>query len=293
MSEIRIGRYTIEISNENKILFPKNKITKLDLINYYKNISSLMLPYTKNHAISMLRYPNGIDGEGFYQKEAGGYFPAWIKTKNLKKTDGYTNYVVINNIATLVYLANQACITPHLWLSKIDKPQYPDRIIFDLDPSGKDFSMVQDGAMILKKRLEQLGFVPFAMTTGSRGIHVIVPIKRNHDFDFVRNFLHNLVKSLVEKHKNLFTLEMRKEKREKFVFIDILRNAYGQTGVAPYGVRPKENAPVATPISWKEVQDKSLRPDKYTIKNIFARLEKVQDPWRGFFKNAKSIKKNR
>ncbi|MCF7800209.1 non-homologous end-joining DNA ligase [Candidatus Babeliales bacterium] len=293
MSEIRIGRYTIEISNEDKILFPKSKITKLDLINYYKDIGKLMLPYTKNRAISMVRYPNGIDKEGFYQKEAGEYFPNWIKTKKLEKAGGYTNYVVINNTATLIYLVNQACITPHLWLSKIDKPQYPDRIIIDLDPSGKNFSMIQEGAIILKKRLEQLGLVPFAMTTGSRGIHIIVPIRRNHDFNFIRDFLNNLVRPLAEKHKNLFTLEMRKEKRKKLVFIDTLRNAYGQTGVAPYGVRSKENAPVATPISWKEVQDSSLKPDKYTIKNIFKRLSQIQDPWKEFFENAKSIKKVR
>ena len=129
------------------------------------------------------------------------------------------------------------------------------------------------------------------MVTGSRGIHIVVPIKRNHTFDFVRNFLRDLIQPLVDKNKKLFTLEVRKEKRKKRVFIDIMRNAFGQTAVAPYGVRPKKGAPVAVPISWKEVQSSSLKPDKYTIKNIFKHLKSTKDPWKGMLRHSSKIGK--
>jgi bifunctional non-homologous end joining protein LigD len=291
MGKIKIGTYVIEITNEDKILFPESKITKGDLINYYKNIGKFMLPYLKDRPISMLRYPLGISKEGFYQKEAGEYFPKWIKTKKIKKEDGFVNQVIINNIATLVYLANQACISPHIWLSRTDKINYPDKIVFDLDPSGKNFDHVREGAILLKDKLDSMGLISYAMLTGSRGIHVIVPIKRKYDFDYVRNFAQDIARDLVNKNKNLFTLEMRKEKRGKKVFIDTLRNAYAQTSIAPYAVRPIEGAPVATPILWQEVLDNKLTPDKYNIKNIFNYLEKNKNKkiWGNFLKKRGEI----
>lgn len=292
MGNIKVGGHIIETSNEDKILFPSSKITKSDLINYYHKVGKLMLPYVKDRPISMVRYPSGVDKEGFFQKEAGEYFPSWIKTKKIKNKQikGSTNYVVINNVATLVYLANQACIAPHIWLSKIDKINYPDKIVFDLDPAGKDFSMVQDGAMIIKTAVEKFNLMSYVMTTGSKGVHVVIPIKRVHTFDFVHNFTNELAKYLVENNKNLFTLEMRKNKRKKLVFIDFLRNAFGQTSVAPYAVRARKIPGVATPISWKELQSSSLKPNKYTIKNIFKHLDKNEDPWKNMLKSAKAIK---
>lgn len=291
MDKIILGRYSIDISHEDKILFPDSKITKLALINYYKRIAVRMLPFMKERPISMVRYPLGINKKGFFQKEAGIYFPKWIDRKRIKKQDGYTNYVIINKIATLVYLANQDCISPHLWLSKIDKINYPDRIIFDLDPSGKDFSMIRRGALLLKKRSEELGLKPFAMITGSRGIHVVIPIKRKHKFDYVRKFAYELAKPLVEENKPLFTLEVRKEKRKGLIYIDIMRNAFGQTTVAPYGVRAKKGASIATPVSWKEVNSSKLKPNKYNIKNIFKRLSIIDDPWKNISKSAVSLPK--
>lgn len=292
MGTIRLGRYVIKTSNEDKILFPKHKITKGELIGYYRRIGPIMVPYTKNRPISMVRYPDGIKGEGWYQKDAGEYFPKWIKTKPIKKQkDGYTNYVVINNVATLVYLANQACIAPHIWLSKIDKLNYPDRMIFDLDPSGKDFNMVRKGALLIKEKLDELGLPSFVMTTGSRGVHIVVPLKRVHTFDWVRTFAYDLATILIKHNPDLFTLEIRKVKRKELVFIDTLRNAFGQTGVAPYAVRPKPGAPVATPLEWKEVKNSRLRPNQYTIRNLFTRLKRVGDPWKGIDRYAVSLLK--
>jgi len=289
MGKIKIGKRTLEITSEDRILFPKDKINKGDLIDYYKKIAPHMLPYTQDRAISMLRYPQGINKQGFYQKEAGEYFPKWIKTKRIKKKGGSVNYVVVNEKATLVYLANQGCISPHIWLSKIDKPNYPDKIVFDLDPAGKSFAQVRKAALLLKDKIEEHKLTPFAMVTGSKGIHVVIPIKRKYNFDKVRTFLRGLAKGLVDEYPKLLTLEARKKKRKNLVYIDILRNAFGQTTITPYAVRPIKGAPVATPISWTEVKSSSLKPDKFNIKNIFKRLNKTA-PWKGFERKAKSLK---
>ncbi len=294
MAEIKIGRHVIETSNENKVLFPTKKVTKGDLIDYYKKIGPRMVNYTKERPISMVRYPDGIEEEGWYQKDAASYFPSWIKTKSIKKKDeGVTNYVLINNVATLVYLANQAVIAPHIWLSRVDKLEYPDRMIFDLDPSGTDFNMVRKAALYIKDLLDKLELPSFVMTTGSRGLHIVIPLKRFHTFDWVRSFAYDVASTIVKKHPDMVTLEMRKIKRKNLVFIDILRNAFGQTGIAPYAVRPKPNAPIATPVKWKEVKGSHLRPDKYTVQNIFKRIENVGDLWQGINKECVSLTKAR
>lgn len=293
MSELKVGRYIVKLTNEDRILFPKSKIIKSDLIDYYYKVASIMVPHMQNRAITMVRYPNGIDKEGFYQKDMPDYFPDWIKGKTVKKSEGgSTTYVVCNNAATLVYLANQACITPHLWLSKIDKLNYPDKMIFDIDPPppGKNFALVRHIALRLKSILEDLGLVPFVKTTGSKGLHVVVPIKRTAPFDTVRAFAQEISQVLVNDDPKHLTLEVRKEKRQGRVFLDTLRNAYAQTAVAPYAVRPKEKAPIATPISWDEVEDPKLASQRYNINNIFKYLDKRGDLWDGISKQAKGIK---
>jgi len=291
---IKVGKYLVKITHKQKIIFPKSGITKNELINYYYKIAPVMLPYLKNRPITMRRFVSGINEPGFYQKNIADYFPDWIDRIPIKKQDGgIVNYVVCNNAATLVYLANQLCITPHIWLSKTDKLDYPDKMIFDLDPSGKDFGIVQKTAKLLKKLLEQLELTPFVMTTGSRGLHIIVPLNRKHTFNFVRTFARNVAQILVSQNPKTLTLEIRKEKRGKKIFIDTFRNAFAQTGVAPYAIRPKEEAPVATPLDWSEATSRTMRPDKYTIKTIFRRLGQKGDPWKNFTKHASALKKPR
>ena len=293
--DIKIGKHTITIGNEQKILFPKSKITKGELIDYYRRIAPTMLPYLKNRSLTMQRFVDGIGEEGFYQKDASAYFPSWIKRKKVKRQDdGFVNYVVCNDAATLVYLANQVSITNHVWLSKIDKLRYPDRMIFDLDPSKKnDFKRVKQAAKDIKILLESLGLVSFVMTTGSRGLHVVVPLKRTENFTFVRTFARDVADYMAFQNPKVLTTEIRKNKRRGRIFVDWLRNSFGATGVAPYSVRPKEGAPVATPLTWKELDNPKLAPDKYTIKNIFARLSKMGDPFKGIEKRTKSLKKAR
>lgn len=289
-----MGSYTVAITNPDRVLFPKTHITKQELISYYIAIAPLMLPYLKNRPISMQRFPDGINHEGFYQKDAGDYFPTWIKREKIPKTDGFVQYVVINNAATLAYLANLACITIHPWLSKIDKLNYPDRLIFDLDPSGKkfDFSLVCRTAISLKKLLADIGLDSYVMTTGSRGLHIWVPIKRLYTYEYVKQFSYDLARILLNTDPKNLTLELRKEKRGKKIFIDWLRNSQGATGVAPYSVRPKEGAPIAMPLSWHELENKDLSSQSFTIKNIFDDTLR-RDPWKNINHSAQSLTRAR
>lgn len=284
--ERKVGKYLVALSNQDKILFPKSKITKGDLVDYYERIVPTMLPYMKDRPVTMHRYPDGISKQGFYQKDAADYFPEYITIQPVKRSTGTTiDYPVINNAASLVYIANLACITPHLWLSRIDKLNYPDRMIFDFDPSpGVSFAQVRAAAKKAKELLEDLGLPTFLMTTGSRGVHVVVPIKRLYLFDEVREFAGKVGRLLVEQNPKTLTMEMRKAKRGKRIFVDTLRNAWGATAVAPYAVRAKEGAPVATPIAWAELA--KVTPTQYTIKNIFQRIARVKDPWHGMQKKA-------
>lgn len=294
MSTIIIDSHEIELSNEDKILFPQSGITKGDLIDYYKKIAPYLIPYITNHPLTMHRFPDGIDKEGFYQKEIGSYFPSWIKRKSIKRrsNEKIVTYVICNDAATLIYLANQGTIVLHAWLSTAHKLTYPDRMIFDLDPSVKHaWPQLKKTAQKIKKKLEKYGLVPFVMTTGSKGLHVTTPLKQVDSFAKVRTFAKEIAQELVEEDPEHLTLEIRKEKRGTKIFIDTLRNQWAQLSVAPYSVRAKEGAPIATPLSWSELSNPKLNPQSYNIKNIFRRLSKKKDPWKDFYKKAKSLPK--
>ena len=294
MYELMVGRRKISITNGDKIIFPKTNISKKELIDYYYNIANIMVPYMKNRPLTMQRFVHGADKEGFYQKNASDYFPSWIKRIPIKKKeDGLVNYVVCNNAPTLVYLANQLSITFHVWLSRVDKLNFPDRMIFDLDPSVKGFAIVRFAARQLNTFLRTIGLIPFVMTTGSRGLHVVVPLDRKADFDTVRSCARDIADLLVARYPAKFTTEIRKVKRGKRLFIDTLRNSFAQTGVAPYSVRARPGAPIATPIFWDELGTRGMRSDKFTIKTIFRRLSRKDDPWHDIDKYACSLKKAR
>lgn len=293
MKKIKVGNYSIEISNPDKLIFPKAKITKLEFVEYYQKIALYMLPYLKNRPVTMLRFPDGITKKGFYHKDAPPYFPDYIKRLSVsKKEGGVVHYPVCNNAASLVYLASQLTITPHLWLSTAPKLNYPDRIIFDLDPSaGVEFELIRWAAREIKKLLDQLKLPAFIMTTGSRGVHIIIPLKPIHTFDDTRAFAREIAQFLAHQYPQKLTIEISKKKRGKRIFIDYLRNSFGATGVAPYAVRAVEGAPVATPFDWHELS--SITPQKYTIRTIFKRLSRKKDPWASLAKKACSIKSAR
>ena len=286
MSNRSYGPYSFEASNEEKVFFPDAGLTKGDLIDYYAKIAETMLPYLKERPLAMQRLPDGIDGKAFFQKEVPDYFPDWIEREQVKKEDGEVSHVIANNAATLAYLADQGCITPHVWLSRRDQLHYPDRLILDLDPSGDDFAPVREAAQQARELFDTLKLPVYVMTTGSRGLHLLVPLDRSETFDQVRDVAQRLAKALAERHPDTLTTAARKKDRGNRVYLDVARNAYGQHGVAPYAVRPRPGAPVATPLSWDEVGRASLAPDKYTLKTIFRRLGQKGDPWQGLQKHA-------
>jgi bifunctional non-homologous end joining protein LigD len=287
---IKVGHHNIELTNQEKVLFGASGITKGDLVNYYNDIAPIMMPYIKNRAISMQRFPQGVNAEIFFQKDIGSYFPEWIKRFPVKKkVHGVVNYVVIDKPETLVYLANQA-VTPHLWLSKIDNINKPDRIIFDLDPAeGLTFSDIQNVAKKLKKILDDLKLPTFFMLTGSRGAHVVVPIKRLYSFEQISNFAHDIALYAAQKYPKFITADMSKAKRGKRIFIDWLRNSATATAVAPYAVRALEGAPVAMPVTWQELCKKDTTSQKYTIKNTQKRIDTTGDIWKDMQKHAVSL----
>jgi bifunctional non-homologous end joining protein LigD len=287
--KIKVGKYNIEITNSEKILFPKSKIKKQELVEYYHKIAPIMLPHIKNRPITMDRYPNGVTKATFYQKDAPDFFPDYIARQPVKKSGGGSvDYALITNEAGIVYLGNYVCV-PHIWLSHTPKLNYPDRMIFDLDPSpGVSFGDVKWAAVVLKKVLEALKLPTFVMTTGSRGLHVVVPLKPTMLFDKVRDIAQDIAQYLVDQYPKKLTLEVRKNKRGKRIFVDTLRNAWSATAVAPYAVRAKEGAPVATPLQWQEVSRLKSAQD-YTIKNIFQRLARKKDPWRDINKKAVTL----
>lgn len=279
----------MKITNPDKILFPKTKISKEQLVEYYENIAECMLPHIKGRPITMNRFPDGVQGETFYQKNAPDYFPDYIPFQPVEKSDGgIVNYAIINNKKALSYIANYVCV-PHIWLSREPKLNYPDRMIFDLDPSeGVSFTAVKWAAKELRKLLDQLELPSFLMTTGSRGLHVVIPLKRRYLFDEVRELAQDIARSLVEKHPAKLTLAMKKSERGKKIFVDTLRNAWSATSVAPYAVRAKEGAPIATPLKWSELAAVSSA-QKYTVKNIFQRISKSGDLWKDIDKHGTAL----
>ncbi len=285
---IKVDGKEIKLSNIDKVLFPKSGITKGQVIKYYYKISKKMLPYLKDRPIAMQRFPDGINKEGFYQKDISEYFPDWVGHFDIpKKEHGKTKYVIIEKTADLVYLATQAVITVHTFLSRKDKLNYHDKIVFDLDPSKEnDFENVKKAALKLKKFLEKLGIKPLVMATGSRGLHIIIIIKRNANYKEVKEFIEKIAEKFAKENRDLISTEFIKKKREGKIFLDYRRNYESQHAVAPYSIRAGEGAPVAVPLSWKEV-NKSLKPDKYNIKNIFKRKN---NPWKNMGKNKVNIK---
>jgi bifunctional non-homologous end joining protein LigD len=289
-----LNGHTITIDHENKYYFPHDTISKLDLINYYEQVAPYALPHIEKRLLTMQRYPDGITGEAFYQKNTPSYFPSWIPRVNVeKKTEGSVDYLVCNNTATLVYLASQGCITPHRWLSTTTRLNYPDMLIFDLDPGTKkvNFAPIRATAFALKELLEACNLVPFVMTTGSRGVHVCAPLKAQYTFDTIRSFAKKVAELVVQRNPKMITLESRKEKRGTKLLIDIMRNGFGATAVIPYAVRAHPKAPVATPIEWDELNESGMNSQQYTIKTVLTRLKHRGDAWKLIHTSARPLKK--
>lgn len=288
--KLRAGRRTIEISSPDKVLFPADGITKADLARYYLEIAPTMLRHVRERPVSMLSHPAGVEARGHFTKEIPGHFPDWIHRVTVPKKGGEVTHLLADDAATLVYIAGQNCITPHVWPARADQPERPDRLIVDLDPStDRSFADIRATARELGEVFRAEGLAPFAQVTGSRGIHVVAPLRRGPGFHDVREAALAMAQRLVGEHPERLTLEFHKAKRGDRIFVDVNRNGYAQTAVPPYAVRPRPGAPVAMPLHWEELSDAKLRPDRWTLETAPARVASEGDPWKAIARHARSL----
>ncbi len=278
----------IEISHPEKMLFKKGRITKKEFVEYYEKVAPYMLPHLAGRPISMLRFPDGAGGKEFFQKNVPDYFPDWIRRVPISHNKGITTYAVCDDEPTLAYLASQVMV-PHIWLSRVDNLRKPDKMIFDLDPKLENFRAVYTAARAIHDLLDDLKLENFVMSTGSKGLHIVVPIEPNLDFSKVGNFSRVIAGYMEGDRPKHMTAQHRKDKRQASLFVDTYRNAYSQTSVAPYAVRSIGGAPIAAPLEWDEVKP-SFDPQRYNIKNIFRRLKRKGDIWQDIYSLGQSLK---
>jgi bifunctional non-homologous end joining protein LigD len=287
---IRAGGHTITITHADKALFTDPTITKLDLARHYEAVAPAMLPHVRGRPLALQVFPQGIERHGFFMKEVPKYFPDWIATAKVPKQGGSLTQVLAENAATLVYLAGQNAVTPHVWLSRADEPRRPDRLILDLDPSeGIGFAAVRAAARDAGARLAGAGLVPYAMVTGSRGVHVVCPLRRGPSFAEVHAYARSLAEAMVADDPKRLTLQWRRADRGPRIYIDVNRINYAQHAVAPYGVRPRPRAPVAMPIDFGELSDSKLKPDRWTVRTAAKRLAEEGDAWKGMERRARKL----
>jgi bifunctional non-homologous end joining protein LigD len=288
--QLQIGRRKVGISHPDKVLFPQAGLTKLDLARHYESVAAQMLPYVRERPLALQAFPNGIDEHGFFMKAVPDYFPDWVDRVTVPKKGGTVTHALASEPATLVYLAGQNVVTPHTWLSRADDPRKPDRLIIDFDPSKQGgFADVRAAAREAGERLRDAGLATYAMVTGSRGIHVVCPLKRGPSFSDVHGYARALAEAMVEDDPRRLTLEWKKVDRGQKIYVDVNRIAYAQHAVAPYGVRARPKAPVAMPIHWDELSDRRLQPDRYNVKNATARVASEGDPWKGMMRRARKL----
>jgi bifunctional non-homologous end joining protein LigD len=279
----------VEITHADRVMFPSDGITKGELVEYYTEIAEAMVPHLKGRPLTLWRYPRGIDQNGFVQQDFADSLPDWMGRVKVSKEDGTVTHPTADRRDALRWLANQNCVTVHAWLSKRDRLRTPDRIVFDLDPSVADFAVVKATARTVADVLNDLGLVSYVQTTGSRGLHVVTPIKADTDYDAVRQFARDVADVVAADDPAHRTVEARKAKRGDRLYLDVMRNAYGQTAVAPYAVRARRGAPVATPLEWDELGRRGLRADTFTIRDVPKRVAERGDPWSDISRRGRSL----
>ena len=289
---VRAGRHTVEVHRPDKVLFPggaggAQEYTKGDLVDYHRAVAPFMLPHLRGRPLMLERHPDGVDGPRFMQKNTPEHYPDWISRVEVGKEGGTVCHTVCDDSATLLYLADQAALTLHRWLSRAGQVDRPDRMVFDLDPAGDDFEAVREAARLLGELLDELKLPSALMTTGSRGLHIVVPLNGHQDFDDVREFTRDVAETLAAAHPDRLTTAARKKDRGDRLYLDIQRNAYAQTAVAPFTVRALPGAPVATPISWDQLDDPALHARRWTIAD--AADQARTQPWAGIMSRARAL----
>jgi len=277
----------VDFTNLEKILYPELNMTKAKIIEYYIRMAPKMLGILAHRPIVLTRYPNGIHEEGFYEKDAPAGTPPWIRTfKRYSETaEREINYIVCNDLDTLVWLANLAALELHIPLSTSKSPENPDLILFDLDPeSPANIADAVDVALLLKDKLDNLGYASYVKTTGKKGLHVVIPIASGHTFKQTRNFVHKTARTLAETSK-IIASESTRTKPPGTITIDYTQNSHGRTMISPYSLRVTPQATVSTPLEWKDIK-KGLKPEMFTIFTV-PRIEK--NPWQNLLENRQKL----
>jgi len=278
--EITLDKHLVKLTNQDKIYFPKDGITKGDVIDYYQSVAAYILPHLKNRPLSLNRFPNGIEEQSFYQKDAGDHIPDWIKTTQVysESNDKYIDYIYCNDKATLAYLNNLGCIDLNPWNSSLPDLEHPDYLVLDLDPSSKNtFDDVIETALQVNEVLKTIKIKGYCKTSGSTGIHIYIPMGSHYDFDQVKDFAHILMKQVNERLPKITTLERSLQKRDnKKIYLDYLQNRTGQTLASAYSLRPKQGASVSMPLNWDELKP-GLRPTDFNINNALDRIKEKGD----------------
>jgi bifunctional non-homologous end joining protein LigD len=282
-------RIEVEVTHADRVLFPADGITKRDLVDYYCEVADTMLPHLKGRPLNVQRFPRGIAEKGFIQQDFADTLPDWMSGVEVEKEGGTLVHPVVERPEALGWLANQNCITLHMWQSRRGRLDIPDRLVFDLDPSDSDFAVVRATARAAAGVLEDVGLACYVQTTGSRGLHVMVPLRGDTGFDAARQFARDVAEVVVADDTKHRTVEARKDKRGDRLYLDVMRNAYAQTAVAPYSVRARPGAPVATPLQWNELDSRGLRADRFTIGDLPKRLASQGDPWADMSRHARTL----
>jgi bifunctional non-homologous end joining protein LigD len=293
-SEIRRGKRVLRLSNLDKVFWPEEGITKRDLLAYYRDVAGILVPHLENRPFTMKRYPDGAFGKFFFQKDAPKHMPEWIARKAFRATSRESrqkrmiSYPLVNDELALLWMVNMGCIDMNVWYSRVDKPERPDFVLFDLDPSPDvGFKETVEVALLVKEVLDALELEGFPKTSGSDGIHVLVPVARRYTYADTREFAEIVARTLASTHRGLVTTEWSKQKR-RGVLIDSNQNGEGKTIASVYSVRPREGAPVSTPLRWEEVTEE-LDPRHFTMEVVLGRIERDGDLYEPVLTRRQSI----
>jgi bifunctional non-homologous end joining protein LigD len=279
----------VTVTNPDRVVFPDIGLTKGDVVDYYVRVADHLLPHLRGRPLTMQIFPNGVGGPGAtYVKERRAHFPDWVPAVEVPRVGRGTFLMpVVDSVDALAYVANQGMVTPHVWLSRVDEPDRPDRLVFDLDPSTDDVAVVRDAALLLRAALADAGLVPYVKSSGSRGLHVTAPLDRSANMAEARAFAEAVAADLARRHPDRLTTAFRKTERGDRLFLDVMRMGRAQTEVAAYALRGRPGAPVAAPLEWDEVR--RFEPGRWTVRNIFRRLGGRDDPWAGIERDARPL----
>ena len=278
------------ITHPEKVLFPEDGITKGELAAYYETVAPVLLPYLCGRPVTMERFPSGIGKKGFWQKNVAKGFPDWLERVEVPKRDGSVLYPVIRDTRGLLWLANQNCITPHVWPSRLPQLLRPDLCVFDLDPSREEPDVLRRVVLALRALLQELKLESWVKTSGSKGFHVVVPLDGKTGFRDVERFAHRVGALLVERDPEHLTQEFAKADRGGRILVDTGRNGHGATFAAAYAVRARPGAPVSAPCTWEEIESGEALPRTFTLRAMAARLARVGDPWSSMAGRACSLR---